>query len=185
MDEIISLYVISVCLRTKWLWVQIPLLSLEFISVCPNVKPALCLHFRKFAMKEHQGILKHYHKNISEKKQTFCGKFLPFFVVFNQSQSLNSSHQIHQWIIPLIALIKLLFSCELSNAIWKNNIRQIPNLSVFQLYHYFDLFTEKYNGDLLQRTSYKKLKLFQFFMRVISKQWSYVPMNYLFLFILK
>ena len=82
MDEIISLYVISVRFRTKWLWVQIPLLSLEFISVSPNVKPALCLHFRKFAMKEHQGILKHYHKNISEKKADLLWKVFAIFCRF-------------------------------------------------------------------------------------------------------
>ena len=37
---------------------------------------------------------------------------------------------------------------------------------------YFAIITEIYNGDLLQRTSYKRLKSFQLFMRVIRKQWS-------------
>ena len=32
---------------------------------------------------------------------------------------------------------------------------------------YFAIITEIYNGDLLQRTSYKRLKSFQLFMRVI------------------
>ena len=69
------------------------------------------------------------------------------------------------------------FSRELSNAIWKND-REVPNFNFFQLYHYFVVITEKYNGNLLRRTSYKRLKSFQFFTRVISKQWSYVPLNY-------
>ena len=58
---------------------------------------------------------------------------------------------------------KAVSSCELSNAIWKNDIREIPNLNFFQIYHYFVVITEKYNGDLLRRTSYKRLKSFQFF----------------------
>ena len=40
----------------------------EFISVCPNGKPALCLEdFSKFSGRELQGILKHYHENIEKK----------------------------------------------------------------------------------------------------------------------
>ena len=58
---------------------------------------------------------------------------------------------------------KAVFSRELSNAIWKNDIRDIPNFNFFQLYHYFVVITEKYNGDLFRRTSYKRLKSFQFF----------------------
>ena len=58
---------------------------------------------------------------------------------------------------------KAVVSRELSNVIWKNDIREIPNFNFFQLYHYFVVITEKYNGDLLRRTSYKRLKSFQFF----------------------
>ena len=54
---------------------------------------------------------------------------------------------------------KTVFSCDLSNAIWKNDIREMPNF--FQLCNYFVAITEKYNGDLLQRSSYKRLKSFQ------------------------
>ena len=32
---------------------------------------------------------------------------------------------------------KAAFSRELSNAIWKNYIREIPNFTIFQLYDYF------------------------------------------------
>ena len=123
-------------------------------------------------------------KHIRKKCRLSDDNLFPFLVVANQSYSLNSCHQIHLWIIPLLALIKLFFSGELSNAIWKNDIRKIPNFKFFQLYHYFVVITEKYNGDLSQRTSYKRLKSIQFFMRVISKQSSYVPLNYLFMFIL-
>ena len=42
------------------------------------------------------------------------------------------------------------------NAVWKNDIRGIPNSNFFQLYHYFAVITEKYNGDLLQRTLTKE-----------------------------
>lgn len=41
------------------------------------------------------------------------------------------------------------FSLELSNAIRTNDIREIPNVNFFQLFHYFVILTEKYNGDLL------------------------------------
>ena len=58
---------------------------------------------------------------------------------------------------------KAVFSRELSNAIWKNDIREIPNFNFSQLYNYFVVITEKYNGDLLRRTSCKRLKSFQFF----------------------
>ena len=41
----------------------------EFIPVSPNGKLALCIEdLRKFSVKELQGKLKHYHENISEKK---------------------------------------------------------------------------------------------------------------------
>ena len=87
-------------------------------------------------------------KHIRKKCRLSDDNLFPFLVVANQSYSLNSCHQIHLWIIPLLALIKLFFSRELSNAIWKNDIRKIPNFKFFQLYHYFVVFTEKYNGDL-------------------------------------
>ena len=59
-----------------------------------------------------------------------------------------------------VVLIRPVFSPELSNAIWKNKIREITKSWFSQLYHYFVVITEKYNGDLLQRTSYERLKSF-------------------------
>ena len=38
---------------------------------------------------------------------------------------------------------------ELSNAIFKNDIKEILNFTFFQLYNYIVVITEKYNGDLL------------------------------------
>ena len=35
-------------------------------------------------------------------------------------------------------------------------------LYFFQIYRYFFVITDKYNDDLLQRTSYKRLQSFQF-----------------------
>ena len=55
---------------------------------------------------------------------------------------------------------KAIFSPELSNAIWEDDIREIPSSNFFQLYHYPFAVTEKYNGDLLRRASYKRLKSF-------------------------
>ena len=57
---------------------------------------------------------------------------------------------------------------ELSNVIWKSDIREmstfkISNFNIIQLYHYFVVITEKYDGDLSRRTSYKRLKSFLFF----------------------
>ena len=41
----------------------------EFVSVCSNGKPASDLEdFRKFSVKEIQGILKHEHENIGNKR---------------------------------------------------------------------------------------------------------------------
>ena len=100
---------------------------------------------------------------------------MPFFAIFSQSK-LESQQ------FPSDSLMNHITYCTykpaflVSNAIWKNNIREIPNLNVFQLYHCV-VITEKYNGDLLQRTSNNRLRLFQSFMRVISKQWCYVPLN--------
>ena len=91
----------------------------DFFSVFPNGKPASCLEdLKKFSVKELLG-----------KKQTFWWGPLPFFVVNNQSHSLNNCHQIHLWIIQLVALIKLFFSRQLSNPIWKSDIREIPNFN--------------------------------------------------------
>ena len=42
----------------------------EFTSVCPYGKPATCLEdFRKFSVKDFQGILKHYNENIRKKSK--------------------------------------------------------------------------------------------------------------------
>ena len=136
----------------------------EFISVCPDGKPALCLEdFRKFSVKELQGILKHYHENISEKKADLL---MRTFAIFSRCQPKLQSQQLPSDSFTdntICFTYKAVFSRELSNAIWKNDIREIPNFYFFQLYHYFVVITEKYNGDLLRRTSYKRLKLFQFF----------------------
>ena len=143
-----------------------------------NRKPASYLEdLRKFSVKDLQGILKHYHENISEKMQTFWWE--PFTIFGRcqpklQSQQLPSDSFMDHTTSCTYTLIKLFI-----NAIWKNDILKIPNFKFFQQYHYFVVITEKYNGDLSQRTSYKRLKSIQFFMRVISKQWSYVPLNYL------
>ena len=69
-----------------------------------------------------------------------------FFVVSNQGYSLNNCYQIRLWIILIVALIKLFF------------------LIKFQIYYYFVITTEKYDGTLLlRRNCYKRLKSFQFF----------------------
>ena len=101
---------------------------------------------------------------------------MPFFAIFFQSK-LESQQ------FPSDSLMNHTTYCTykaaflISNAIWKNYIREIPNVNVFQLYHYCVVITEKYSGDLLQRTSNNRLRLFEFSMRVISKQWCYVPLN--------
>ena len=78
-----------------------------------------------------------------------------FLVVANQlqSQQLPSNSFMNH---TTCCTYKSVF--ELSNAIWKNDIREIPNFNFFQLYHNFAVITEKYNGDSLWRTSYKRLK---------------------------
>ena len=101
-------------------------------------------------------------KNIRKKSRPFLEGFCHFLSFPIKARILTVPIRFINGSYYLLALIKLLFSCELSNAIWKNNIRSIPNSNVFQLYYYVFI-CEKYNGDLLQRTSYKKLKLFQFF----------------------
>ena len=120
-----------------------------FISVCLDGKPTSCFEdFRNFSVKELQGILKHYHENISGKKADLL---MRTFAIFSRCYHTTC------------CTYKAVFSRELSNAIWKNDIREIPNFNFSQLYHYFVVITEKYNGDLLRRTSYKRLKSFQFF----------------------
>ena len=138
----------------------------EFISVCPDGKPASCLEdFRKVSVKELQGILKHYHENISGKK---AGLEMRTFAIFSCCQPKLQSQQLPS--DPFMdhtncCTYKAVVSRELSNVMWKNDIREIPNFNFFQLYHYFVVITEKYNGDLLRRTSYKRLKSFQFFFK--------------------
>ena len=86
----------------------------EFISVCPNRKPASCLEdLRTFSVKELPGILKHYYENISGKKQTFWWEPLLFSVVANQSYSPNSCHQIHLWNTLLAALVMLFLNSQI------------------------------------------------------------------------
>ena len=148
----------------------------EFISVYPNEKPASCLEcFRKFSVKELQGILKHYHVNISGKKADLVMRTFAIFCLFQPK--LNLDH-------TTCCTYRAGFSCKFSNAIWKNDIREIINFNFFSVIPLFCCYTEKYNGDLLRRTTYKRLKSFEFFMRVISTKWSYVVLNYLFMFIL-
>ena len=60
----------------------------KFMSVYPHEKPALRLEdFRKFSLKEHQGILKHYHENISQKTHLL----LRAFIIFCHFQSKSES----------------------------------------------------------------------------------------------
>ena len=63
-------------------------------------------------------------------------------------------------------------------------IRCWPNFNFFRLCHYFVVITEKYNGDLLQRASYKRLKSFQFFYEGHIKTMKLYTTE-LFMFILK
>ena len=114
-------------------------------------------------MKELQGIVKHCHENISGKKADLLMRTSAIFSHCQQklqSQQLSSDSFMDH---TTCCTYKAVFSCELSNTIWKNDIREIKNFNFFQLYHYFVVITEKYNGNLLRRTSYKRLKSFQFF----------------------
>ena len=80
-----------------------------------------------------------------KQKQNFWWELLlmRFFVVSNQGYSLNNCYQIRLWIILIVALIKLFF------------------LIKFQIYYYFVITTEKYDGTLLlRRNCYKRLKSF-------------------------
>ena len=136
----------------------------EFISVCPNAKPASCLeNFRKFSANELQGILKQYHENIPRKKADLLMRTFAIFCCVQpklQSQKLPSDSFMYH---TTCCSYKAVFSCELSNAIWKNDTTEVPNFNFFQLYHYFVVIIVKGNGDLLQITFYKRLKSFQFF----------------------
>ena len=108
----------------------------EFILVCPNEKPSWCLKdFRKFSVKEIQEILKHY--------------------------SLNSCHQMRLWIVLLIALIKLFFLVNFQMKFGKMKLEKYGIL-IFSGIPLFVVITRTYNSDLLRKTSYKRLKLFQF-----------------------
>ena len=124
----------------------------EFISVCPNGKPASCLEdLRKFSVKELQGILKHYHENVSGKKADLL---MRTFAIFSRCQPKLQPQQLPSDSFmdhTTCCAYKAVFSCELSNAIWKKDIREIPNFNFFKLYHYSVVITEKYNGDLLRR----------------------------------
>ena len=72
-------------------------------------------------LKELHGILKCYHENISGKSRPSDENLCHSFVVFNESYSL--------WITCwFTCTFKAVFSCELSNAIWKNDIREIPTV---------------------------------------------------------
>ena len=97
----------------------------EFISVCPNGKPASCLEdLRKFSVKELQRILKFYHENIFGKKADLLMKAFP---ISSRCQPKLQSLQ-----LPSGSFVdhntccnyKAVFSRELSNAIWKNDIRE-------------------------------------------------------------
>ena len=106
---------------------------------------------------------------------------MPFLVVAYDSYSLNSLDQIH--VFTTCCTYEAVFSRELSNAIWKNDTREIPNFNFFQLYHYFAVITEKNNGDNLRRI-YKILKSFQFFHEGLIKTMELCTTK-LFMFILK
>ena len=122
----------------------------KFISISPNGKPASSLEdFRQFSVKELQGILKHYHENISGKKADLLMRIFAIFCHFQpklQSQQLPLDLFVDH---TTCCTYKAVLSCELSNAIWKNGIREIQILIFFQLYHYFVVITEKDNRDLL------------------------------------
>ena len=131
-------------------------------------------------MKEIQGILKHYYENISGKRSDLLIRtFAISFVASDQSCSVNSSHQIRLWIILLAAIIKLFFLVNTQMQFGKI-ISVKYQMLPFSTLSLFFVITEKCNVDLLWRTCYKRLKSFSFFTRVMSKLWSYVPLNYLF-----
>ena len=88
------------------------------------------------------------------------------FAIFSRCQPKLQSQQLPSDLFmdhTTCCTYKAVFSRELSNTIWINDFREIPNFNFFQLYHYFVVITEKYNGDLLRGTSYKRLRSFQFF----------------------
>ena len=63
-----------------------------FISVCPDRKPPSCLEYlRKFSGKELQGILKHYHENISGEKADLL---MRTFAIFSHCQPKLQSQQL-------------------------------------------------------------------------------------------
>ena len=104
----------------------------EFILVCPNGKPASCVEdLRKFSVKELQGILKHYHENISGKKADLLMRTFAIFSrcqpTLRSQQLLSDSFMDH----TTCCTYKAVFSRELSNAIWKNDIREIPDFNFF------------------------------------------------------
>ena len=114
------------------------------------------------SVKELQGILKHCHENISGKAYFLMRIFAIFcyFQTKSQSEQLQSDSFMNH---STCSTYKAVSSCEFSNTIWKNDIRKIPNFDFFQLNQYFVVINEKYNGDLLRRAFYKRLKSFKFF----------------------
>ena len=158
----------------------------EFISVCPNGKQASCLeNFRKFSVKALQGILKHCHEKISGKKEDLLMKI---FVIFCRCQPKLQSQQLPSDSFmdhTTYCTFKILFSCILSNAIWKMTLEKYQILNFFSNTIILLLFLRNTMVICYEDLFIKDWNHSSFFMRVISKQWSYVPLNYLFMFILK
>ena len=128
----------------------------EFILVYPNGESASGLKdFRKFPMKE-----------LHLKKQTLWWEpnlthFLLFLIKVPVSTvAIRFVYGSYYLLHLQSCFFSWTFKCW-NFSIWKNDIREIPNFTFFQIYHYFVVNTEKYN--LFRKTSFKRLKSFQLF----------------------
>ena len=157
-----------------------------FISVCPDGKPPSCLEYlRKFSGKELQGILKHYHENISGEKADLL---MRTFAIFSHCQPKLQSQQ-----LPSDSFLDHTTCCTYKAVFFVNFEMQFGKM-ISEKYQILTFFSYTIILLLLLRNimviCYKELLIknwnhSSFFVRVISKQWSYVPLNYLFMFILK
>ena len=157
-----------------------------FISVCPDGKPPSCLEYlRKFSGKELQGILKHYHENISGEKADLL---MRTFAIFSHCQPKLQSQQ-----LPSDSFLDHTACCTYKAVFFVNFEMQFGKM-ISEKYQILTFFSYTIILLLLLRNimviCYKELLIknwnhSSFFMRVISKLWSYVPLNYLFMFILK
>ena len=81
----------------------------EFISVCPNGKPASSLDFRKFSVKGFREILKHYNENISGKKIGLQMRTFAIFCFQTKLQSQQLLSDLLLWRTLPVALKKLFY----------------------------------------------------------------------------